>query len=599
MAEQKRLAEIVLRVKADNASIQRAQRDLDEFRKSMEGVGDAADDVKKKNSALGNLASGSQKLARSLSGLGAGGLGQIFAAIDDVNDISEVAGKQMGKFGLAVTGIGAVAVAAGLALQEMNRQLEGNRRALEAAIDGNRLYYETIGGGGTRADIEKQIAELERRAEVERNIIRDTTNAIQIAFESEQKARGDAAARLLFAIGDADDKAQKAIDDSNVNLSKYEAQIRALNVALESGEVAANDTAAATEEATKVEKELSDARLKAATEDGQRILAENEKIFAAIARQNEQLASAYQKYEQDIANLQDTYQQDRIQAEKDYQQTLVDITDAAAKAAEDALARLTEKRDQLAADFAQGEIDAQRQLELDRQQIIIDAQRQEAQAYRDHQRNLRDIQIEAARERERLAEDRDFAGLFDLERQTSQRMEDANRAFEDERSDRQIALEQERTDLLASYEIERQQRFEQYQRNLIDAQAQYQRELQLAERNRREALSRAQQAYSAELTMLYQKLQTEMEARRQAALAEITLINQTEQQKLAIIEQYAIAARNFLASTFAPVTAPAGNNTSVAFTQNVNVAGAGAGFGAGMYGTIRSVTRGVLQDYFG
>lgn len=320
------------------------------------------------------------------------------------------------------------------------------------------------------------------------------------------------------------------------------------------------------------------------------IIAAREEEAAALAFQQQQLeevSAAIKSYNTDVARIEQKALEDRANAQDKFNKALVSAAEAAADAAENALQKLIDKRAELAQDFARGEIDVekeQRQEALDRQ---IEAQRDEARALRDHQREIQDIIRESQREEEDLIANRDFAGLFRLRRDTGRRIEDANRAFNDERADRIEAYRQQQQDAVDQYTREREQRQAKYLQDLADAQVQYDRELVQVEVNRLKARLKAQQAYNEELRLLGEKLRADLNARRQAYDIEIQMAAQTSAVRQQILMKELQFAQMVLASigkggasgaSASGMSVPGGNNTSIrggaSFNQTNNISGA-------------------------
>lgn len=293
-----------------------------------------------------------------------------------------------------------------------------------------------------------------------------------------------------------------------------------------------------------------------------------EKEAAAVEdlqKTQDDLIAATKQYNEDVASIEAKSREAQSALLDRYSQKLIDIADQAAEAAENALTKLIERRDALAQDFAQGELDAAKQQQLERMDAQVAFQREEAKAARDHARDLQRIQRDAKDKEFDLILNRDFAGLFNLRRQTARQIEESNISYNDQRRDRLEAFQQETADREAQYEIERQARFAKYQQDLAEAAAQYQREQAQIEANRRTALSKAQTAFNQEQQLLAQKYQTEYNTMRSAYEAELQLVAQGGQARveyerqiqLAIIQQY----KAVLASITGNVASGGGRST--------------------------------------
>lgn len=262
------------------------------------------------------------------------------------------------------------------------------------------------------------------------------------------------------------------------------------------------------------------------------IIEAREAEAAALAYQKQQLeetAEAVKGYNDDVAKL-----NSGLQASKDkLVETLDSIFKEAQKAAEDALDKLMQRRAEIGRDFARDDQKAERDRQTEIVNIQIDAQRAEIDAYKNYRRKLAQIQRDADADSFELILNRDFSGLFNLNRSTEKTKNEAaieeREAIEDQREAKQRQLQ----DLQRSYEIERQERQIAMQQQIADAVAAYQQERIQIETMRNEAQIKARAAAAKEQQLLQQQL----DARATAIRAELQLIQQGEQTRLQITNQ--------------------------------------------------------------
>lgn len=262
------------------------------------------------------------------------------------------------------------------------------------------------------------------------------------------------------------------------------------------------------------------------------IIEAREKEAAAAAYQKQQFeetAEAVKGYNDDVAKLNDS-----IKSSKDkLVETLDGIFEQAQKAAESALDKLIQRRNDLARDFARDD----QKLERDRQAKIIDiqiaAQQAEVDTYKNYRRKLRDIQKQADEDSFELILNRDFSGLFNLNRDTETAKNDAAQEERDAIEDQREAKGRQLEDLQRSNERERAERQIALQQQITDAIVAYQQERALIEQQRREAETKARAAAQREQQLLQQQL----DARASAIRAELQLIQLGEKTRLEITNQ--------------------------------------------------------------
>jgi len=243
-------------------------------------------------------------------------------------------------------------------------------------------------------------------------------------------------------------------------------------------------------------------------------------------KQFEETAEAVKKFNSDVANL-----DKGIQDSKDkLVETLDSIFAEAQKSAEQALEKLLQKRADLAQNAQRAEDKAARDAERARVNIQIDSQRAEIDAYKGYRRKLRDIQKQSDEDSFELILNRDFGGLFNLNRSTEAAKNQAAQDEIDSLEDIQEARKRSLDDLAQNIEAERQERQIALQQQIADAVAAYQLERVQIDAQRAEAFAKAKAAAAREQQLLQQQL----DARAQSIRSELQLIQQGEQTRLQI-----------------------------------------------------------------
>lgn len=622
-----------------------------ELRASIEGAAEAQEQFNRQQQGgrgggrgLNNIGFGATRLAGLAGGAGIPGAAQGLRLVDDIADSIEAVGV-VGAPVVAILG----SVAVGFAALEFS--LRDAKKALDDATKANQFFYQELGrltSDQASQQLADAQAQLERdRAELA-NIQQAFGSGFAGAAEEFGDA-GARVLTALGQVSSADDALTARADELSAAIAENETRVNQLTGAMQDGTLAANDAAAAelalaalrqanTDRQIQNEirvlsnisqsSEALDSRIEAINREQEvlqdylaagnlsaalteqltnrmidlsseesllairirPIIEAREEEAAALAFQQQQLeevSAAIKSYNADVQRIEQKALEDRANAQDRFNKALVSAAEAAADAAENALQKLLDKRAELAQDFTRDEIDAekeQRQGALDRQ---IEAQRDEARALRDHAREMADIRRQAERDEQDLIANRDFAGLFRLRRDTGHRLEDAARAFNDERAERIESYRQAQQDAVDQYTREREQRQAKYLQDLADAQVQYQRELVQVEVNRRKALQKAQQAYSEELRLLGEKLRADLNARRQAYDIEIQMAAQTSAVRQQILMKELQFAQMVLASigkggasgsSASGMSVPGGNNTSIrggtSFNQTNNISGA-------------------------
>lgn len=245
--------------------------------------------------------------------------------------------------------------------------------------------------------------------------------------------------------------------------------------------------------------------------------------------------------------------------------TLDEIFANAQKAAEDALGKLIQARDDLTRDAGREENKAARDAERSRLDIAIKSQQQEVDIYKSYRRKLRDIQKDADEQSFELALNRDFSGLFNLDRSTSIQKNNATQEERDAIDDEAVARARNLDDLSRSLEAERTERSIALQQRFDDEVTAYQRERAQIDAQQKDAESKAKAAADKEQRLLQQQLDTETRYTQQS----LANTQQTATQRLQI-EQNANAIFIAQAQALLNALTSAGNNVTLNQTNNIH-----------------------------
>lgn len=574
--------------RAETSSLLELERQITKGKKLWEEFGSA----KTKASQAGAGGANTDRIVGA-AGRAAGAISPgLGSTVRDIQDIQEF-GKSLGDISKVAVGAGVGIGAATFALAKLQEQAQRVKEA--AAIELNaRAEVIGFIQTATKAEIDARIEELRQRQAINKAIA-DDANSVYQQLDSQTNVIGKLNAALgtnqgeLAAAKAAADKANAALGETNTALNLLE-QAAAANFApterlAEKEKELADIRAKATEQGIQYivnEKKFQQEAIQLSTQqikqrqldianEKERInleitarqaagdtsgkldelvirLAElgNQETFLAgtatdLAKareaeaqamdyQQQQLketAAAVKQYNSDIEAL----NQKDLESREKLRDALIEIVDQAQKAAEAALDKLLQTRAELQRDLSRDEDKAARDAAVERINIQIDSYSQEIDAYKAYKRRLRDIDLKAQDDAFNLALNRDFAGLFESNRQVDIAKRDAAQAVRDQIEDAREARLRQLEDLQRSLEVERQERLIAFQQRLADAQAAYVQEQAQIEVQRREAEAKAQAARIKEKAAIDQQYAT----RLQAAQNELNLISQTEQQRINIM----------------------------------------------------------------
>lgn len=241
-----------------------------------------------------------------------------------------------------------------------------------------------------------------------------------------------------------------------------------------------------------------------------------DRIAGEVNDRNKRVAEVQQKYETDVAQIEEADLKKRADIQKRYNDAIVQAASQAADAAEQALTKLTQQREDLLTGLNRDMAKEDRDAAVKRLDIQIAAQREEAKAYQSHLQELEQIRKDANAREFGFIMERNFRALIESRVQTTRDMERSNERFTGERATRQQGEQNQIQDLQRSLANQRQERLIAYQQSLQDANTAYRRELTAAHDKEVKALELARQARDASLRELQATTTTELRIRKSA-----------------------------------------------------------------------------------
>lgn len=244
------------------------------------------------------------------------------------------------------------------------------------------------------------------------------------------------------------------------------------------------------------------------------------------------------KYNDAIVKNDENYHEQLAAAQTKYNDTLVNIAEQGAKAAENAYIKLKDKQTDLLTSFADNETDAaKKQHQQDVEDQLKFAQEVASNA-RKHANELLKIERDNQAKTENLTLARDFAGLYQLQRDKTRQISESNIAYNQEAAARLEAYQNQQTLDLEHYQQDEETRATAYQRQAAQANLAYGREQQALDKNIRESQQKAYNDYVAQQNILYSKYNNQILQLNQSIQAELQLQQQGQAASLALQAQY-------------------------------------------------------------
>lgn len=527
--------------------------ELENQAKALNKVKEAADDAANSLNKAGKSGGGSiggqvadiRGAVGSLSGGGGAGL-EIASGIGD-------AVEAFGSLNPAVAASTVAIVALNFVMGSFTQAAEKQAKVLQATLDAQGEVVRSIASGLTTEDAQEQLRTLEAQRQAEQDLL----NTRQAAYD-EAISRLGIAAGLAQQIAPQEQVLADAIDANKSAIAGYDAQIRLLNNAINTGELAANDTSAAEAELAQTREQESQRAIQAAEQSAARVaqlqqqqadLINNRAIAEANANQVEALERRYaredEKAEQsahyaELAKITETGQA-KIAA---INQEIAKLPALQAQAELTAQSKANAELGKLQSEYFETQQKAWSDFATEQGRVASDTAKAAKRLAEDLSDNLADaarandvvsflkIQRDGAKEQRRNAED--------AKTEEKRRVEDFLKGQEEERqaflkrqSEINQALAQERQQIAQSFaerrnqlEQQRQQEQANTQQALANAKTRYEQQ-QAAEdlaarRNaERQALREQQEqaAFQRQIAAINQKMQAELNASNQVTAA--------------------------------------------------------------------------------
>lgn len=518
--------------KAIEKTTEAIEEQTEALKKNEEAAKRAADVDRGGRSAAtdfsGDVASASGGLRGAADFLGGGQLGavsgllEVTEALGDIGEFAPQAASQVASLATSLgpvgLGLAAVAAVAAIAISSLAATVQEEADKITAVGEKRLEIAERIAAGLTASEATEELEQNAKRQE-----------EIQIALVQAQKEYNEFLAQQPDILGNAGDNILKVFDareaalektvtDAQNALKDIATDNQVIQEALDSGRVAADDTA-------KSEKNLADIRqtdTKAGIDTAKEAAKAQEKAQQDAARAQEKAAADAQRAAEKAAADAARIEEMRYKAAQKYGDALVDI---ARKSADDAIKAAQELRLK--------QVDNRRAFDQDIQDMSLDfhasereeaLKRQEEQAsdLRQHALKLEGIRDDALNEETDLLRKRDFLGATRVRESANRQIEQENKALVEATEEKRRLQKSEDSQQLRELDKARQDRLRALQRANEEAKIQYQRDVanqrdarKLAEReaaiSRDRDLRAASEAARALLGIKNQQAQAELQ----------------------------------------------------------------------------------------
>ncbi len=604
-------------VGASTVEISRATRAFLEFERAAESAKNTTS--KSGGLNLGKIESSGSQLSRGLRGVGATGVGNLVDtgadALQSVLALKSTLAAMVpvtlaANAGFAATAValapvalaaGAVVLAVGgiaLAFDNFTKTVAPAKTAFEAALSTQKKYYDFLASGGTSEQAKKEIENLYRIRNSAIDAQSETENALQSLEKTTNINRGFGIT-LPGAAGDPFRGLTKQLDENTKAIAEADAAIGRYNGGLLTNAFLMNDAAAAAEYAATVEKVRYDA-----------IRENSNKAFMAASdaekkqrefqdKQRGDAAAIQKKYEDQRQKIEDEGDQKELDIKQKYADKVADITKKAVDSANASLDKLNERQQSLALSATRGvedsEIKAQRE-DLAQQ---IKLQEKERDSLVAHLRKVQEIQNSFRSEERDALLSRNFAQLFSIQESKKEQLATEDQATTQRKQDLEQEFKDQRTQTARQRQYEAQDRLRAFQRALNDANDQYQRELTLSRNAKVAALNLAQSERDAQLKIADNTRTSKLKLLYDTYVNELRYITLGAEARMAADAQvnaaYLARANAMLASLGAP-TVPVSSlppeRRALPGRPAPTPYARGGDFGAGTFGMINDGYRG-------
>lgn len=572
----------------------------------------AAKDIKPgggRGLSLGSADSLFTRGGRALTGLGARGAGDVTQGIGDFFQLldvgSQAAASAAASVGALNVSFAALAVGGGALvaafvllapkIAEIAETVNKGVVAIDAAVEGLKLYYETI-HTLTSQEIKARIADLEQQQKTESTILEALKTQRQAATDAIMKAT---TLEDFVSAKAAEGKLNEEIKELESNSALATAQLDAYKNALVSTGVAANDAKALMEAANsailagaaqsaqnerdiaaayKLSSKQAQERVDSLAQENQALavakaelersgsttaevqaqinnynnelnrnkqmidLITNSIIKETIAREDEKqtiddIVKATKKFNEQSQQIEEQFGEQRLDLQERFAKQAEQIIERNIEQLDQAYARLLDRQSQVLLDSARADEDEARKQAFDDLEMEIEFNREEQKELVQHQRRLRDIRRSSAADERDALLDRNFLALFKLQERQKEELAQEEEAKEEARQERLKNFEIERADLAKQRAFERNERRIALQRQLDDAAMAYVKEVTLLHQARSKELELNSRAYMAELALLNNKESAKLTLLASTYSEELRLASLTSAARLELLEQ--------------------------------------------------------------
>lgn len=513
----------------------------------------AFDDVSRNVGLAGDIQSNLGAL-NALSGGQLGPVGEVVALVEELPRLKTAivglpqtlasAASAIGPFGFAV---GAALAVIGLAVADFVSKANEQAAEIERVLDASRNVGRRIAEGLTN---EEAAAEIERLTRLRQQEAEELAKQ-----EAAYQSMADQLGLLTGAVQLFDSREEaltSTINDTRDTIRGYDAEINALERAMDGGELAANNAAAAEE------------KLQARRE-------EQARLTEQLAQIEQQALDTTERYNNESVRINEDRRIAATREEEDFNERIADIRAAGAKRIEaiekQGQARLAKLRGQLSdlpRKLTEDLADAERKAAEERQDILTDYTADANRAWENFWRKEAQIQRKAQLDRLRLEEDfrdrlNDAAAEGDVEaflraerereKALSRQAEDIGEEAQTRADDFTAEQEQRRQDLarrleelrtsLAQERAEIRTNFEERRAELLEA-------LEAEKVALKENLAAAFAAISEQEQQLSEERKKRLQRQKEDEQRADAERNRAYQQELRLIQQRAIVAQKAL-----------------------------------------------------
>lgn len=238
-------------------------KELENVRRELEKIGASESEIASVGQSIGGAANRRAQLSGGLASLGREVRALPAIAIPGAGITTDAVGKVTAAFAglppVALPVLGVLA-AVGAGFVALEASLSGVKRQVDAATDANKAFFELRASGATTEDVQKRVDELTASLKGQQDELATIENGFATTFKDFENQIGSTGARLLYFLGQVsstDDKLSARADELRTSTTNTEAELNRLKDELAKNAFAANDAAAAEAELAKKREEAT------------------------------------------------------------------------------------------------------------------------------------------------------------------------------------------------------------------------------------------------------------------------------------------------------------------------------------------------------